>query len=256
VIFSGEGSNRLRKIVTRLLDKIETKYENLLPDWDGNINELEGTKKILSVLIKPLEKEDKKETSPIEEGTTNKDYVIVRPTPTPTKSFAQFSGDGLQVEPLYQTKPQHTMAQTNKKPVTSRALTLARPVMLPKKAYVKELLECAGKSTGAPRPGLTSWQLAEARVKGIAWEMDKLPVALHIHPKRRLPKTIAIVKDRIQIKHQPAPMAKRVSDISKEGKSAKPINIDMPGRTKKLKLDPSRSILHQLAKLDDGDDDK
>ena len=57
VIFAGQGSNRLRKIVAKLLDKIEYTYDSILPDWDGNINDLAGTIKILRVLIKVKEPE-------------------------------------------------------------------------------------------------------------------------------------------------------------------------------------------------------
>jgi hypothetical protein len=55
VIFSGPGSKRLRKIVIKLINEIETKYEKILPTWDGNITQLKGTEKILKVLIKDQE---------------------------------------------------------------------------------------------------------------------------------------------------------------------------------------------------------
>ncbi|MCK5614366.1 hypothetical protein KAR91_71530, partial [Candidatus Pacearchaeota archaeon] len=63
VIFSGGSSNRLRRTVSKLLIKIESKYEKILPTWNGEVRELEGTKNILLDLIKSEEKE-KEEIKP------------------------------------------------------------------------------------------------------------------------------------------------------------------------------------------------
>ena len=60
VIFSGKSSTRLRKIVSRLMKKIENDYSNELKNWDGNVSEIEGISEILDVLIIPLNKSSKK----------------------------------------------------------------------------------------------------------------------------------------------------------------------------------------------------
>ncbi len=58
IIYTGEGSEYLRKLVRKLLSKIESKYQNILPTWDGDIRALADVKEILKVLIK--EKRNKK----------------------------------------------------------------------------------------------------------------------------------------------------------------------------------------------------
>jgi hypothetical protein len=52
VIFTGDGIPRLRKRVKKILNEIESKYEDVLPTWEGEIKALIGTKEILNTLIK------------------------------------------------------------------------------------------------------------------------------------------------------------------------------------------------------------
>jgi hypothetical protein len=60
VIFSGKSSKRLRKIVLGLLKRIEDEYGEVLTDWQGDIEKVIGTEKILKPLIKPLSVKEQK----------------------------------------------------------------------------------------------------------------------------------------------------------------------------------------------------
>jgi hypothetical protein len=63
LIFLGKSSNKLRKIVNRLLNKIEDEYGDTLDGWQGDIDKLTGTEKILEILIKPLDENEEIPTS-------------------------------------------------------------------------------------------------------------------------------------------------------------------------------------------------
>ncbi len=59
VIFTGEGSKWLRKRLNKVLGKIESKYSNELPTWDGDVRALAGVKDILKKLINKKENNSK-----------------------------------------------------------------------------------------------------------------------------------------------------------------------------------------------------
>lgn len=46
-------------------------------------------------------------------------------------------------------------------------------------------------------------------------DMNNLPIALHIHPQRVLPKTIVINKDRVKVENSPAPLGKLILPLVK-----------------------------------------
>ena len=224
VIFSGSGSKRLRKIVARLLDKIETKYENELPNWDGDIRALSGTKEILSVLIKQL-KNVKKETK--------------------RKSFDEY----LEVEKPKPVQSQKPVSQ----PIKTQPLTKAVP-----KTETKDIQENLGRENGVGRPGLPAWPLKvingrifqpmgrfglENKIK-----LKNIPFALNINASRSRIKAIAIKQSKELKVSKPAPSGLDLNNISK------PISFAMPGSNKKYEIDPARSLLEQLAELDDMDD--
>jgi hypothetical protein len=233
VIFSGDGSKRLRRIVNRLLDKIEKKYAKELSKWDGNINELAGTKEILSELIKPLDESMKKEEiqDSLKEPEPTLEQLFMLPEPT---------------------------------------LTQERIVKMPPKT---ELLNCTGEQTGVDQPGLISWKLNKSKGKikisrmpglGLRFKGDgieRLPIALNISPSRPKQKTIAMKKMRPITKTR-SPDLKIETSIPRAVPSRynidakrEPVKINLPsgkqGKSREFKIDPNRSLLHQLAELDE-----
>jgi len=233
VIFNGEGSNRLRKIVAKLLDKIETKYSNILPTWDGDIRALAGTKEILSLLIK--EKDIRKD---------NRKTVIE----TPGVKQAS-SGTPLQI----QQKPK---VKTQEKPVQSRPIVKANAIIQPKETIqIKGLLKSSGDQAGAARSGLPAWPLNKIKhSKMDNIDMNKLPIALHINPKHELPKTIVIKKGEIFLPKKEPPTVKCAPACLDPAKMTRPVKITMPDTGKEFEIDPSRSLLQQLAEIEDRED--
>jgi hypothetical protein len=137
------------------------------------------------------------------------------------------------------------------KPVVSSSLTVAKTVRpIKKKITMKNLLECTRTQTDAKKPGLTPWPIRTSKKHGLTnMDMKKLPMALHIKSKRLLPKTIVIKKDQIMIDRKPATNSppKRL-DINK---NKTPIKFSDPQTGKEFKLDPSKSLLLQLAEMDE-----
>ncbi len=242
VIFSGEGSKRLRRIVIRLLDKIETKYEKILPTWDGNIRELAGTNEILSVLIKLIEEpEVSQEVQKPKEQSEQPTLV-----PLAQNQIIKPPASGIQ-----------TITMPIKKPI------IISPHQKIKK---KELLKCVKEQTGAKQPGLIAWKLDKNKGKvkitsmpslGLRFRgsgIEKLPIALNIGPSTQRQKTVAIkiiqsrsiAKEQLPIK---PPSGLDASNLSK------PIKINFPtnekGNQKEFKIDPGKSLLQQLAEMDE-----
>ena len=224
VIFSGPGSKRLRSIVSGLLDEIEEKYNDILPKWDGNIRELEGTKEILSVLIKQPDKTKE----PIEPK-------VNLPTDKPTHKPMQ--------------PPQPKLAT---KPVESKALVSAQTVLtLNKTSQPKDtcLMSSPNELGGVSNSKLMSWLLntSQGRINAEV-ELDRLSMALQMDPKRKIPKTIKIMDGQISSDststEKPAP-----SGLIEQ--SSRTVNIALPGCDKELKLDTSKSLLQQLAEYEE-----
>jgi hypothetical protein len=233
VIFSGEGSKRLRKIVIKLLGKIETKYENMLPTWDGNISEMKETKKILSVLIKVKDDSENDTDQSIE-------------------NFEIQSIDSKE-QSLGQT-PSITDLIQSPEPVVSSPITMARPVKHRKKDSLdQELLNYTGRQLGSGRRGLAAIPLKVNRTqRGALSNRDRkiLPMALQIRTQSPLPKTIVFKQGRMMEKKT------QKLDASPSGlipeKKPKTLKISLSDG-KDLNLDTSRSILAQLAEIDDED---
>jgi hypothetical protein len=224
VIFSGSGSSRLRKIVAKLLDKIETKYEKILPNWDGDIRALSGTKEILSLLIKPMNKSNKE---------------------TKLKSFEKYL-EAKKPKPVQSPKPAV-------QPIKTQPITKAIP-----KIETKEILENQGRESGVERPGLHAMPLKvingrifqpmgrfslENKIK-----LKKIPFALNINASRSRTKAIAIKQTKKLSVQKPAPSELDMNKVKK------PVQVSMPGFDKKFEIDPARSLLEQLAELEDMDD--
>jgi PKD repeat protein len=251
VIFSGEGSKRLRRIVGRLLDKIENKYANILPKWDGNIDELKDTKEILSVLIKPLKVKEEQELEIQPELQPEKDFEA-------EKSFMK--------QPESKPKPL-AGAISAAAHVVTKPIGLARPVKQPKGTIMesKGLLKSVGEQTGVDRPGLTAWPLTDRRNREFRKnKLPRLPSAIHINPRRRVPKTILIKNDKIMINTEGKAKMAKVAKLAKPVTSSfelennndqltKPISIAMPGKRKEFKIDPNKSLMAQLAEFDDSE---
>jgi len=235
VIFSGQGAKRLRRIVIKLLEVIETKYEKVLPTWDGNINQLKDTNEILSVLIKLQEDPETQEAAKI--ARKDKTYAIkytIKPGETPSITTSKKL-----------IKDPHIIRTTISKPLP-QAIVYKKQFI----AEFKELLECSQEQTGADRPGLAALQLNSQHIDGFS-NMDpkKLPVALSIQSKRLLPKTIVVQKDRFEIAGKEISDALVVNDMVK--RKTRHITIIDPGTGKKSKIDPSKSLFQQLAESDE-----
>jgi hypothetical protein len=222
VIFSGEGSKRLRRKVIRLLDKIENKYSTILPAWSGNKTELKGTKDILSVLIPHK----------------------VEPGQSKDQLGASHAPPGLlpMPEPLPQSKS-----------ALGSPLPIAHPVKPPiKPTPSKELLRSIGEQTGAKEPGLTAWPMKKKpTTQRFNLDKHKMPLALKITPYRAVPKTVVIRKGQVTINGKPQP-GSYPKDLTMSNLS-KPVSVQMPGKTKEYKIDPSRSLFQQLAEMEDND---
>ncbi|WP_455393068.1 hypothetical protein, partial [[Eubacterium] cellulosolvens] len=220
VIFSGEGSKRLRRIVRRLLDKIETRYTRTLPTWDGDIKALAATKEILSVLIKSEE--------PPKKVLEIKLYI-----------------EGASVS----EKPSMTRPPSRPSPtiVKSAPLSRAKPMV-----KGKDLMECIRDQTGASKPGLPAWPLSKSRYRA-EHNKDpfKLPLALKIAPRRVMPRTIMIEGDKIKIKGTDKETGLPTEII--EDRPKQTVRIPMRQGERDLVIDPSRSILRQLVEIDDNE---
>ncbi len=241
VIFSGEGSNRLRRIVSRLLVKIETKYAKVLPSWDGNIRELAGTTEILSELIaledEPIEYDDQKHPSQDEPLAD-----IIKPS--------AIASTPKQALPRVPRGTHHKLEIVKSKPIA-----VAHHI---KSMKTKELLKCSAEEPSIKQPGLIPWKLnkkkGKVKIKGMPSlglrfkddGIEKLPIALNISPRRPRQKTIVI--DNISMRHPNGLDQEHIS---------RPIKITMheigKNKDKDFKIDPNRSLLEQLAELDDLD---
>jgi hypothetical protein len=81
VIFKGEGISLLRKKVKKKLNEIETKYEDVLPTWDGEIKALAGTKEILNILMKNKNYKSKNNKSKGEISTSTRSVKQTKTKP-------------------------------------------------------------------------------------------------------------------------------------------------------------------------------
>jgi hypothetical protein len=240
VIFSGEGSKRLRRIVIKLLDKIETKYKNILPNWDGNINDLKGTKEILKVLIKVKEPEIPELPAPKPEPQTPRVSPTIAEPPQQSSLLAQLMSGGGST-PTVSTQPK-----------LSAPIPTARPMYKTEKMVKgKDLTNVVREQTGAKHSGLTPWPLKQSQIKkrhGIDIKKSRLPMALNIRSKKRLPNTIVIERGQIKINGKPAkPITP--GELNPKG-TIKPVAVTLSGHDKAIKIDPSRSIMQQLADLE------
>ena len=249
VIFSGPGSKRLRKIVSSVLDKVEERYRIILPTWDGNIRELAGTKEILSVLIK-IPKEPEEQDKPKVAQAIEVSQITPPFTPTTT------------VGRIIKGPPTSTSI-----PKTSNEIPHAIVVKKQFIAEFKELFECTSEYAGADKPGLTAWPMSKGNIqsKGIKTDMtgqsasgqqmqpnrNELPVALDINPHKPRIKTIAIKKPDLPVAQPLNTNAGFPKGLDES--STKSMRIILPTKDgeKELKLDTRRSILQQLAELDE-----
>jgi hypothetical protein len=248
VIFSGEGSKRLRRIVIKLLENIENKYSGILPTWDGNISQLEGTKEILSVLIKLKEKPEKEQKADTTLGPPKHE---IKPT------LPLYTSHAPQVKPTQIITQAPTIRST---PIPTVKATIES----------KELLECTGKQTGARLPGLISWPLKSKKAKGKGkkiqvqtsgsgfgarrFGLERLPMALDIGPHKSRVRTVVIKKQK-QPTLRPQQAVQGRQSTSPMGldnkKSTQSFTINVQNKDKVFKVDPSRSLLQQLAEMDD-----
>ena len=213
VIFNGPGSKPLRRLVGKILGTIETKYDDVLPFWEGDMRSVSGTKEILSALIKIDDKEkqyDVPKFEPIEPKVT----PSVTPT-TPSQS--------------QQTPPITTSPITKAQPITKVQPRI--PPTQPKNHIVTK------------NPKLFSWPMRKGKnvnnsqqglvpVKG---QLNKYPVALNITSFKSGPKTMAA--QRLNVQPQQA---------------NKPVNLITPTTPKTYKginLEAGKPLIHQIANI-------
>jgi hypothetical protein len=131
------------------------------------------------------------------------------------------------------------------KQIKSKPLIMAQVFKKPKKVrFSKALSDLIEKD-------LTAWPLNKGKLRALSnKDMARLPIALHIHPKRILPKTIKLDKD--QIRPQRALTSASAPACLDPSKVTKTIKISM-SEGRNLEIDPSRSLLKQLAEFDDNE---
>jgi hypothetical protein len=218
VIFSGSGSKRLRKIVNSLLNIIETKYQKILPTWDGNINELKGTQDILNVLIPSDEK-------PAE---------VVVP----------------ELNPKQITSPEIKLESSLTTPLSS-AVAIIKPVRPP---VSKDFLRTSQGPSIRPVPGLATLPLnihkRNDRMKALSnLDLNNVPISLQFKTKPLLTKTIVIKRGLILLEKDTSAKVQSVKDeIIKQPESRK---VLIASGDKKVEIDTSRSLFKQLAEMDD-----
>jgi hypothetical protein len=226
VIYSGEGSKPLRRLVVRLLDKIESEFKNYLSTWDGNLNQLKGTDEILSPLIKiPVEKNEVKE-----EPTD--DYIVpqfesLTPTYTPTIS----------------PKPQIKESLILSRPL-GEAQAIKQPKIIPQ---IKNRYRFSSKSKA-----LTNLPLDYSLAKTFSNKRFKyLQLALQHDPLRKYPMIIEIKKDRIMIEDIKETQSEKLPTFLDTEKNTRTVNVKMSEDSKEVKIDPRRSLLQQLIEMDE-----
>jgi PKD repeat protein len=270
VIFSGEGSKRLRKIVIKLLHKIETQYWFVLPKWDGNITKLKGTNAILSALIKIDDASDEDSSESVSElvVSASKNELSVEPKesePEP-QSLLSMLGKASDSE-----SGMNQLIKNAKRTSSTIPQATTIPLRKPPKHNSKELLNVSSQRTGAESPGLASWPLQTRNGDKNAISVQtigsrfgahvtkddklKLPTALNINPTEQRVKTIVINKsDQRSVKsvnerHGLHP--RKTSNNFSSPKKSTFIKVKMPGSNKVHNIDPTKSLLSQLADLDD-----
>ena len=82
---------------------------------------------------------------------------------------------------------------------------------------------------------------------------NRLPMALHIEPCKQRMKTVAVKKAR-PVTPQPMRNVQKITKPTPKGlevnRTEKTIKISTQSGDKKIKLDPSKSFIEQLAELD------
>jgi hypothetical protein len=162
VIFSGEGSKPLRRLMNKLLKKIETKYADILPTWDGDIRALSETKHVLSVLIKNYDYEKSKEinlknksksekigsTSGVKtqvSQTSNKQISTAKPVENKRGPFNQSKSVPIQPN---NTAPTGLDVSTKKRPVTIKSLDGGKEFEIdPSRSILMQLAELEEKGS-------------------------------------------------------------------------------------------------------------
>jgi PKD repeat protein len=257
VIFSGEGSKRLRRIISKLLGKIEIKYKIILPKWSGNTSELKGTREILSVLIKSIEPTtiEPPTPKPTQPPTPVTKFTEKTPEPKPIPTQVGFIGipqptlqsqgsifSQLGSSPTHAPKPKLSTPMTTAQPVLKQ--TMSTPS--------KDLQHVVREQTGAQASGLTPWPVTKRdRYNKIQAKnrKNRLPRALNIFSKLRSPKTVAL--NRRQVMRGAKQNQQNLPPVGIHTTKPKNVQIPMPGHRTKFKVDPSKPLLQQLAEYED-----
>jgi hypothetical protein len=220
VIFSGPGAKKLRKIVNILLEKIETKYQSILPAWDGNVSKLKDTKNILSALI-PTD-EEKENTTDLELNPKQIDTKDVKLEPTLTK------------------------------PISS-TVAIKKPIRSP---VSKDFLRNDNEPMINQIPGLTTLPLnihkRNDRMRALSnLDLNNLPISFQFKTRPMLTKTYVIKRGIILLETNTQSNNKSTNNEIKKQKQSRKVLISK--HNKKVEIDTSRSLFEQLAEMDNKD---
>ncbi len=196
VIFSGEGSKRLRKIVSRALDKIDTDFADILQYWDGDIKKLMGTKEILKKLMQSSH------LYSLKTGSEDKDD-LAKKNIGPGSLFGRVPGGILNGSKIPRAAPIASTSTSATSPVHNQVNAHSHT-----HAYVGQRQQY--KTVSTP----------------IVQKVAVHPSVTNVNPR--------------------PPSAPAVFEPPKR---TKPVTIVMPDTGAEFKLDPSKSLLMQLAKL-------
>ena len=256
VIFSGKSSKRLRKVVNRLLEKIEQKYGIVLKKWNGNLDELYGTREILQVLMRPWDKSDKKTKSDAKRfGLLSDDIDDLTRTATSTMSIkGGITKNTDETEPY----PYHSI-----KPSTPTTYSIeihpTKDMLKSMKDQIKEIeLNENRKPTMVVEHKTEQKQQAKAGKLSTEEKNLRSPMAIKIDLDRSWPITFEIKRAKKASSNESNNLnhSKQISREQLFGKSEKNLrskNITITIDGKKVNVDPSQSLVKQLTKLDNED---
>jgi len=256
VIFSGKSSKRLRKVVNRLLEKIEQKYGTVLKKWNGNLDELYGTREILKELIRPWDKSDKKTKSIAKRFRLVSDGIDDL-TRTASSALSIKGGIHKNIDET-ERYPYHSI-----KPSTPTTYSIeihpTKDMLKSMKDQIKEIeLNENRRATTAIEHETEQIQPTKKGKLSTEEKNLRAPMAIKIDLDRSWPITFEIKRAKKasstksnNLNHSQQNSFEQLSGKYGDNAGSKNIIITLDG--KEVNVDPNRSLVKQLAKLDKKD---
>lgn len=255
VIFSGKSSKRLRKVVNRLLARIDKEFGTVLNKWNGNLDALNGTREILQQLIRPSEESEKTKSGAKRFRFVSNDID----DSTQAKNSTVGIKSGI-IKNTYDTEPTSLHSAKPPAPTTySIEIHPTRDMLKSMKDQIKEIeLKENRKSTTGVEHKTEQNQPAKAGKSSTEEKNLRAPMAIKIDLDRSWPITFEIKKAKkastTEIKNSNHSQQKSLGQLSgKFGDSVGSKNITITIDGKKVNVDPNRSLVKQLSKLDKKD---